>query len=148
VVLLGPDNQSIQLSSSDTGKTFDVLIAQHYEVQTGAAPHVESTHQVQLIELSGLSLNPGEQLLLWTDTAIGQVGVSNSGAAKNFNATISAVDAATGKATATHQLAGAVAANSDFKITIPDWKLATAPTTQRGSLKSFLPAGFQAPTVK
>jgi hypothetical protein len=148
VVLVGPWNQSIQLSTSDANKTFDVLIAQHYEVQSGAAPNVQTTHHVQLVELSGLSLNKGEQLLLWTDTAIGQVGVSNTGAAKNFNATISVLDAATGKATASHQIAGAVAANADFKVAIPDWKLVTAPTTQQGALRSLLPSGFQMPTVK
>jgi hypothetical protein len=101
-----------------------------------------------LIELSGLSLNPGEQLLIWTDAAIGQVGVSNPGVAKNFTTTISAVDAATGKTTASHQLAGTVAANADFALAIPDWKLATAPTTQQSTLRSLLPANFQMPSVQ
>jgi hypothetical protein len=146
-VLLGPDNQSMQISTSDANKTFNVLIAQHYDVQTGAGASASTTPQAQEVKLSGLALTAGEQVLVWTDPAIGQVGVSNPGAAKSFNVTISTLDPTTGTAKATKTVAGSVAANADFKITIADWTLAGTPATQDGALHALLPAGFQMPAV-
>lgn len=148
VVLVGPDNQSIQIGTNDSKKTFDVLIAQHYEVQSGSAPNQTTTHQMQLVHLNGLTLNAGEELLLWTDAAMGQVGISNPGAAKNFTVTVSSLDASSKNPTATHTVAGSVAANADFRMMIPDWKLADAPSTEKGKLRKLLPANFQMPTVK
>jgi len=147
VLVLGPDNQSIQISTSDTNKTFDVLIAQRYDVQSGTGTTATKTPQAQLVKLSGVTLNPGEQLLLWTDAAIGQVGVSNPGAAKTFNVSISTLDSTTGNAVKSQTVAGSVAASADFKVTIADWTLGSAPTTQSGGLRALLPAGFKAPTV-
>jgi hypothetical protein len=146
-VLLGPDNQSMQITTSDAGKSFDVLIAQHYDVQSGTGANATTTLQAQKVELSGLALNAGEQVLVWTDAAIGQVGVSNPGAAKNFNVTISSLDPSTGAAKASKTVAGSVAANADFKITIADWTLAGTPATQAGALHALLPSGFQMPAV-
>jgi hypothetical protein len=146
-VLLGPDNQSIQISTSDANKSFDVLIAQRYDVQSGAGATATTTQQAQQVTVSGLALNAGEQVLVWTDPAIGQVGVSNPGAAKNFNVTISTLDSTTGNAKATKTVAGSVAANADFKMTIADWTLANTPATQAGALHALLPAGFKMPAV-
>ena len=147
-MLLGPDNQSIQISTNDTGKTFNALISQRYDVQSGSAPKVTTTPQMQLIQLTGLTLNPGEQLLLWTDTPIGQIGVSNAGAAKAFGVTVSVVDPTTGKTSASQNVAGSVAANADFLVTVPNWnQLNAAPATKQGALRALLPANFQAPTV-
>ncbi len=148
-VLLGPDNQSIQIATNEPNKTFDAWIAQHYEVQSGAAPNVTSVHRAQLIHLSGIKLTAGEQLLLWTDTALGQVGVSNSGAAKSFNVEVSLVDMKTGQATGSQSVAGQVDANADFALAVGDWNQMTAiPTTQQGALRALLPANFQMPVVK
>ena len=147
-VLLGPNNQSIQIATNEPNKTFDAWIAQHYEVQSGAAPNVTSAHRAQVIHLSGIKLTAGEQLLLWTDTALGQVGVSNSGAAKSFNVAVSLVDLKTGQATATQNVAGQVAANADLALAVPDWNLTAAPTSKQGALRALLPANFQMPTVK
>ncbi len=146
-VLLGPDNQSMQITTSDANKTFDVLIAQRYDVQSGAGAAATTTPQAQQVTLSGLALNAGEQVLVWTDQAIGQVGVSNPGAAKNFSVTISTLDSTTGNAKATKTVAGTVAANADFKMTIADWTLANTPATQAGALHALLPAGFTMPAV-
>ena len=148
-VLLGPDNQSIQIATNEPNKTFDAWIAQHYEVQSGAAPNITSVHRAQLIQLSGIKLTAGEQLLLWTDTALGQIGVSNTGAAKNFNVAVSLLDLITGQTTASQSLAGQVGANADFMLAVPDWtQMTTAPTTQQGALRALLPPNFQTPTVK
>jgi len=146
-VLLGPDNQSVLIGTSESNKTFNVLIAQRYDVQSGAGTTATKAPQGQQIQLSGLTLNAGEQLLLWTDPAIGQVGISNPGAAKNFNVTISALDPATGNAKASKTVSGSVAANADFKLTIPDWTLGNAPTSQSGALHALLPAGFHMPAL-
>jgi hypothetical protein len=148
VVLLGPDNRSIQISTNDANKTFNALISQRYDVQSGAAPGVKTSQQMQYVQLEGLSLKAGEQVLLWTDTALGQVGVSNTGAAKNFSVTVSTVDAATGKASASQNVAGSVAANGDFVAVIPNWQQLAAPTTKQGALGALLPANFQKPVVK
>lgn len=145
-VLLGPDNQSVQISTTETNKTFNVLIAQRYDVQSGAGT-TTTTPQAQHIQLGGLALNAGEQLLLWTDSAMGQVGISNPGAAKNFNLTISTLDPATGNAKASKTVAGSVAANADFKLTIADWTLGNAPTSQTGTLRTLLPSGFKMPAL-
>jgi len=148
-VLLGPDNQSIQIATNEPNKTFDAWIAQHYEVQSGSAPNVTSVHRAQLIHLSGIKLAAGEQILLWTDTALGQVGLSNTGAAKSFNVVVSLVDLKTGQATGSQSVAGQVDANADFMLAVPDWNQMTAgPTTRQGALRALLPANFQMPTVK
>jgi hypothetical protein len=148
VVLLGPDNRSIQISTKDANKTFNALISQRFDVQTGTGTAMKTIQQMQHVQIQGLNLNAGEQLLLWTDTAIGQVGVSNTGAAKNFSVTVSTVDAATGKSTASQNLAGSVAANGDFVAVIPNWQQLSAPTTKQGALGALLPANFQKPVVK
>ena len=147
--MLGPDNQSIQIATNEPNKTFDALIAHHYEVQSGAAPNVTSEHRAQLIHLSGIQLTAGEELLLWTDTALGQVGVSNTGAAKNFNVVVSLVDMKTGQAMGSQSVAGQVDANADFMLAVPDWSQMTAvPTTKQGALRALLPTNFEMPTVK
>jgi hypothetical protein len=146
-VLLGPDNQSVLLTTSESNKTFDVVIAQRYDVQTGTGTTATKTPQAQQVQLSGITLNAGEQLLLWTDPAIGQVGISNPGAAKTFNVTISAFDTSTTTAKATKTVAGSVAANADFKLNIADWTLGNTPTTQAAALHALLPAGFQMPAL-
>src|SRR5208283_722390 len=145
-VLMGPDNQSIQISTSDANKTLNALISQRYDVQSGAAPNVKTSQQMQYVQIEGLSLNAGEQLLLWTDAALEQVGVSNTGAAKNFNVTISTADPATGKVVASQQVAGGVAANSDF-VAITNWQQIAAPAIKQGALGALLPASFQKPVV-
>ena len=149
VVLLGPNNYSIQISTNETGKKFDALLTHRYDVQTGAAPNIQTTSQVQLVALTGLSVAPGEQLLLWSDAILGQVGVSNTGAAKAFKVAVSMVDPATGKVTATQTVAGAVAANADFALAVANWnQLTSAPTTKQGALRGLLPSNFQMPTVQ
>ncbi|MEJ2007441.1 MAG: hypothetical protein P8Z30_04660 [Acidobacteriota bacterium] len=149
VVLLDANNYSIQVSTNETGKTFNALLAQQHQIQTGPAPDVKTTSKVQLVELKGLSMGPGEQLLLWSDATLGQVGVSNTGAAKDFHVTVSTVDPATGKVTATQNAAGSVAANADFAMAVPDWnQLSNALTTKQGALRELLPSNFQMPAVQ
>jgi hypothetical protein len=149
VVLLGPNNNSIQISTNENGKTFDALLTQRYDVQTGTAPNVQTTSQIQYVALTGIKIAPGEQLLIWSDTALGQIGVSNTGAAKAFNVTVSTVDPSTGKVTATQNVAGSVAANADFAATIANWnQLTSAPATKQGALRGLLPSNFQMPTVQ
>ena len=148
VILVGPDNQSIQITTNDANKTFNALIAQRYHVQSGAAPNVKTTQEMQVIQIETLSLKAGEHLLLWTDAAIGQVGLSNTGAAKNFTLTVSSADPTSGKVTASQHVAGSVAANGDFAATIPSWQNLAVPTTRQGVLHALLPANFQMPTVK
>lgn len=149
VVLLGPNNYSIQVSTNEAGKTFDALLTQRYDVQTGAAPNVQTTPQMQMVALTGLSLAPGEQLLLWSDEILGQVGVSNTGAAKAFKVAVSTVDPASGKVTASQTVAGSVAANADFAIAVASWsQLSSAPTMKQGALRALLPSNFQMPTVQ
>jgi hypothetical protein len=149
VVLLGQNNYSIQISTNEAGKTFDALLTQRYDVQTGAAPNIQTTPQTQMVALTGLSLAPGEQLLLWSDEILGQVGVSNTGAAKTFKVAVSTVDPATGKVTASQTVAGTVAANADFAIAVASWsQLGSAPTTKQGALRALLPSNFQMPTVQ
>jgi hypothetical protein len=147
-ILVGPDNQSIQLSTSDGGKSFKVLIAHHYDVQTGTGSTATLAPKMQLIQLSDLMLDAGEEVLLWTDTAIGQVGLSNPGNTKSFTATLSIVDSTTGKTTASQEVAGTVNQNADYLMTISSWSLSSAPSSEAGALRSLLPAGFQMPTVK
>ncbi|MGO8789368.1 MAG: hypothetical protein ACLQVL_18545 [Terriglobia bacterium] len=120
VLLLGPNYYSIQVSTNEAGKTFDALVTHRYDVQTGAAPNVQTTPQMQMAALAGLSLASGEQLLLWGDEILGQVGVSNTGAAKTFKIAASTVDPATGKVTASQTVAGSVAANADFAVAVTD----------------------------
>ncbi len=149
VVLLGPNNYSIQISTNEAGKTFDALLTHRYDVQTGAAPNVQTTSQIQLVALKGLSVAPGEQLLMWSDNVLGQVGVSNTGAAKAFQVAVSTVDPASGKVTATQTVAGSVAANADFALTVANWnQLSSAPVTKQGALRALLPANFQMPAVQ
>ena len=149
VVLLGPNNYSIQVSTNEPGKTFDALLTHKYDVQTGAAPNIQTTSQVQLVALTGLGVAPGEQLLLWSDPILGQVGVSNTGAAKTFKVAVSIVDPATGKVTATQTVPGSVAANADFAVAVANWnQLSSAPTTNQGALRALLPSNFQMPTVQ
>ena len=96
-----------------------------------------------------MSLAPGEQLLLWSDEILGQVGVSNTGAAKAFKVAVSTVDPASGKVTASQTVAGSVAANADFAIAVASWsQLSSAPTTKQGALRALLPSNFQMPTVQ
>ena len=146
-ILVGADNQSIQLSTSDSGKTFNVLIAHRYDVQTGTGSTAKVSPQLQMIQLSNLKLDAGEQVLLWTDTAIGQVGISNPGSPKSFTATLSTVDATTGSPLASQQVAGTVNQNADCRISVSNWSLSSAPGSQAGALHSLLPAGFKMPTV-
>jgi hypothetical protein len=149
VVLLGPNNESIQIGTNESGKTFDALLTQRYDLLTGSALNPQTTSRVQVVALTGLSVAPGEKLLLWADKALGQIGVSNSGLAKTFKATVSIVDATTGKPTASRTVAGSVAANADFALAVSDWnQLSSAPTTRQGALQALLPANFQMPTVK
>jgi hypothetical protein len=148
-VLLGPNNHSIQISSNETGKTFDALLTHRYDVQTGAAPNVQTTPQMQMVALTGLSVAPGEQLLLWSDAILGQVGVSNTGAAKAFKVAVSMVDPTTGKVTASQTVAGSVAASADFALAVANWnQLSSAPTTKQGALRELLPSNFQMPAVQ
>ena len=148
-VLLGPDNQSIQISTTEPNKTFEAWIAQHFEVQSGTAPATTSTHHAQVVHMSGIELAAGEQLLLWTDNALGQIGVSNKGAAKNFTVAVSLVDLKTGQATATQTTPGQVGVNADLKLAVTNWnQLTTAPAISQGALHSLLPPNFQMPTVK
>jgi hypothetical protein len=149
VVLLGPNNYSIQISTNETGKTFDAFLTHRYDVQTGAAPNIQTSSQMQMVALTGLSVAPGEQLLLWGDATLGQVGVSNTGAAKSFKVAVSTLDPATGKVTATQTVAGSVAANADFVASVASWnQLTSAPATKQGALRGLLPASFQMPTVQ
>jgi hypothetical protein len=149
VILLGPNNYSIQVSTSDTGKTFDALLSHRYDVQTGTAPNVQTTQQMQLVSLTGIAMAANEKLLLWGDPILGQVGVSNSGAAKAFTVTVSTVEPSSGKITASQTVNGAVAANGDFAISVANWnQLATAPATAQGAFQALLPANFQMPSVQ
>ena len=149
VVLLGTNNYSIQISTNEAGKTFDALLTHKYDVQTGAAPNVQTTSQIQLVALTGLSVAPGEQLMVWSDHILGQVGVSNTGAAKAFQVAVSTLDPASGKVTATQTAAGSVAANADFAVAVANWnQLSSAPATKQGALRELLPANFQVPTVQ
>ena len=150
VVLLGPNNHSIQISTNESGKPFDALLTRRYDVQTGSALNPQTSSQVQSIALTGLSLVPGEKLLVWADELLGQIGVSNTGTAKTFKATVSNVDAASGKVSGSQAVAGSVAANADFALSVVDWnqQLKSTPTTKQGALYSLLPANFQMPTVQ
>jgi hypothetical protein len=148
-MLLGPNNYSIQISTNEAGKTFDALLTHKYDVQTGAAPNVQTTSQIQLVALTGLSVAPGEQLLMWSDPILGQIGVSNTGAAKTFQVAVSVVDPGTGQTKATQTVAGSVAANADFAVAVANWnQLSSAPTAKQGALRELLPANFQMPTVQ
>jgi hypothetical protein len=150
VVLLGPNNHSMEISTNDTAKTFTVLFAQKYAVQSGAAPNLQTATRAQLVQLSGLSVAPSEKLLLWTDAPIGQIGLSNTGAAKSFSVAVSSLDLATGKTVATQAASGAVAANADFALAVGDWRQlgSTTLASKQGALSSLLPANFQRPTVQ
>lgn len=149
VVLLGPNNHSVQISTNEAGKTFDAVIAHQYALETGVAPNVQRSAQMQTVTLKGLSVAPGEQLLVWSDAVLGQFGVSNPGTAKNFTVVVANTDLASGKITATQTVPGAVAAQGDFAATVADWtQLNAAPATQQGGLRGLLPAGFVMPTVE
>jgi len=149
VVLLGPNNYSIQISTNEAGKTFDALLSHKYDVQTGAAPNAQTTSQVQVVALKGMGVAPGEQLLIWSDNILGQIGVSNTGAAKAFQVALSTIDPASGKVAATQTVAGSVAANADFALQVSTWsQLSSAPATKQGALRSLLPANFQMPAVQ
>ena len=118
-------------------------------MQAGAAPNIQTTPQIQMVALTGLSVAPGEKLLLWSDATLGQVGVSNTGAAKAFKVAVSMVDPATGKVTGSQSVAGSVAANGDFAMAVADWnQLSSAPTTKQGALRELLPSNFQMPAVQ
>lgn len=147
VILVSPDSQSFQLTTNDANKTFSVLIAQRYDVQSGAAPNLKNTPSMQLVQLDGLSIKAGEQILLWTDAALGHVGVSNTGAARNFTLTVSSIDPSSGEATSQQKVAGAVAENADFVAEIASWQNLSVPTTKQGAIGSLLPANFQRPKV-
>jgi hypothetical protein len=60
------------VACSSASKTFNALISRRYDVQSGAAPNLKITQQMQDVQLEGLKLKAGEQLLLGTDTAFGR----------------------------------------------------------------------------
>jgi hypothetical protein len=96
-----------------------------------------------------MGVAPGEQLLIWSDNILGQIGVSNTGAAKAFQVALSTIDPASGKVAATQTVAGSVAANADFALQVSTWsQLSSAPATKQGALRSLLPANFQMPAVQ
>ncbi len=147
VILVSADNQSFQLTTNDASKTFSVLIAQRYDIQSGAAANLKTTPSMQLVQLDGLSLQAGEQILLWTDAALSRVGVSNTGAARNFTVTVSSINPSSGEPVALQKTQGAVAANADFIAEIASWQNLVVPTTKQGAIGSLLPANFQRPKV-
>ena len=112
-------------------------------------PNIQPPRKFRWLRSPGLSVAPGEQLLLWSDEILGQVGVSNTGAAKAFNVAVSTVDPASGKVMASQTVAGSVAANADFAMAVANWnQLSSAPTTKQGALRELLPSNFQMPTVQ
>lgn len=148
VILMAPDNQSIQISTSDSSKTFDVLIAQRYDVQSGAAPQIRTAQMMQSVQIEGLTLKMGEELLLWTDAALGQIGISNSGGAKSFELTVSTADPETGKTLASQQLAATVEENGDFVASVDNWQQLSKPTPKNATSGALLPADFKKPIVQ
>jgi len=149
-VLLGPDHQAVQITTTDPGKPIKVTLAQKYDVHTGAAPKLQTASRAQVVELGGLSLAQGETLTVWCDATLGQVGVTNSGAAKKFTVSMTSLDLATGKPAATYASDAAIGANADLALAVADWRPSgtLAVTQKQGALSSLLPANFQKPTMQ
>ena len=145
-VLLGPNHYSVQVSTNDA-KTFTVALAHKYDVHSGAAPNLQTASRAQLVELGGLSLSQGETLTVWSDGPLGQIGLSNSGAAKQVSINATSLDLATGKPIATHSSEAAIDSKTDFALSVADWRQAGAITVTRkqGQLNTLAPANFQKP---